>query len=150
MVLYTPSISLDLFLVFPIIMVFFMVYFYCMGGKKNSILLLRTIVVTSICIIILLASLLYNLIPIVCYYEGNYEIVEGYVENFIPRPVNGHAMETFSINGIKFSYSEGVIKPGYRKTYYHGGCITGNGQQLKIGYINYGSDKAIIYIEEIS
>ena len=34
-------------------------------------------------------------------------VVEGVVTNFVPSPPGGHGMETFSINGVAFSYGSG-------------------------------------------
>ena len=39
------------------------------------------------------------------YENGEYEVVEGYVENFIPMPSEGMD-ESFEINGVKFSYPD--------------------------------------------
>ena len=86
------------------------------------------------------------------YQRGQYEIVEGYVENFVPMPPGGHARESFEINGVYFEYSDYNITSGYRNTKSHGGVITGNGQYLKIGYIYYNETygNIIVYIEELS
>ena len=85
------------------------------------------------------------------YYSGEYQTVEGYVENFHPMPSDGKSKETFDINGVEFAYSDYNIHPGYNKSQYHGGVITGNGQHLKIKYVffneTYGN--IILYIEEI-
>ena len=85
------------------------------------------------------------------YNRGEYQIVEGYVENFDPMPYEGHANETFEINGVKFSYSDYNIHPGYNNTKSHGGVIKENGQHLKIGYVylneTYGN--IIVYIERL-
>ena len=86
------------------------------------------------------------------YNRGEYQIVEGYVEKFDPMPYEGHAEESFEINGVKFSYSDYNIHPGYNNTKSHGGVIKENGQHLKIGYVylndTYGN--IIVYIEQIS
>ena len=86
------------------------------------------------------------------YNRGEYQTVEGYVENFDPMPYEGHTDESFEINGIKFSYSDYNIHPGYNNTKSHGGVIKENGQHLKIGYVylndTYGN--IIVYIEQIS
>ena len=86
------------------------------------------------------------------YNRGEYQTVEGYVENFVPMPYEGHTNESFEINGIKFSYSDYNIHPGYNNTKSHGGVIKENGQHLKIGYVylndTYGN--IIVYIEQIS
>lgn len=72
------------------------------------------------------------------YKQGDYQIVEGYVENF-------------DINGVSFSYSDYSVGPGYNNTKSHGGVITGDGQHLKIGYIYYDEihGNIIVYIEEL-
>ena len=73
------------------------------------------------------------------------------VENFDPMPYEGHANETFEINGVKFSYSDYIVHPGYNNTKSHGGVIKENGQHLKIGYVylneTYGN--IIVYIEQL-
>ena len=82
------------------------------------------------------------------YRNGDYEIVEGYVENFVPMPESGHAQESFDINGVHFEYSENSYSSAYSNTKPHGGVIR-NGKYLKIGYIydsSYGN--LIVYIEE--
>ncbi len=101
--------------------------------------------------IILIAQLdMYNK-TVGAYSRGEYQIVEGYVENFDPMPYSGHADESFEINGVKFSYSDYNIHTGYNNTKSHGGVIKENGQHLKIGYVylneTYGN--IIVYIEQI-
>lgn len=85
------------------------------------------------------------------YEVGNYEIVEGFVEDFVPMPYEGHGNESFEINGVKFSYSDYIELCGYNNAKSHGGVIEGNGQHLKIGYIYYDSSygNIIVYIEQL-
>ena len=83
------------------------------------------------------------------YGMGNYEIVEGVVENFVPMPYEGNGYESFEINGVEFSYSDYVINGGYNNARSHFGVIEGNGQQLKIGYIYYNEENIIVYIEQL-
>ena len=88
------------------------------------------------------------------YEQGNYQIVEGYVENFDPMPYGGRKYESFDINGVSFSYSNFSTQMGYRNAKSHGGVITGNRQHLKIGYVYYNpawdsGSNAIVYIEEL-
>ena len=88
------------------------------------------------------------------YKSGNYQIVEGYVENFHPMPSEGHDSESFDINGVHFSYSDYSIMFGYHNAKSKGGVITGDGQYLKIGYIHYDTKydtygNVIVYIEEL-
>ena len=93
---------------------------------------------------------MYNKI-VKAYEQGNYQIVEGYVENFDPMPYGGHKQESFDINGVSFSYSDFSVRPGYHNAKSHGGVITGNGQHLKIGYVFYNSAEGnvIVYIEKL-
>ena len=88
------------------------------------------------------------------YRHGQYEIVKGYVENFDPMPYEGRGHESFEINGVLFSYSNYEIQQGYHNAKSHGGVISGNGQYLKIGYVQpYALSKernVIVYIEELS
>lgn len=85
---------------------------------------------------------------VIAYRNDDYQIVEGYVENFDPMPYGGHKDETFEINGVKFGYSDYTIMIGYHNTKSHGGVIRDNGQYLKIGYIQYNNENIIVYIEE--
>lgn len=85
------------------------------------------------------------------YNRGEYQTVEGYVENFHPMPSDGKSYETFDINGVEFGYSDYNHHPGYNNSKYHGGVITGNGQHLKIRYVYFNEvyGNIIMYIEEI-
>ena len=82
------------------------------------------------------------------YREGQYETVEGYVENFDPMPYGGHDTESFDIDGVHFEYSVGGAYSCYNSSV---GVITGNGQHLRIRYIYYGPEnmRCILYIEEL-
>ena len=88
---------------------------------------------------------------VVAYQNGEYQIVEGYVENFEPMGKGGPSPERFEINGIKFFYSKYKMVPGYYKGDTQGDFIIGDGQHLKIGYIYYGYDygNIIVYIEAL-
>ena len=83
------------------------------------------------------------------YKSGSYSTVEGYVKNFDPMPVQGHKQESFTINGVKFSYTDFSTIQGYHNARSKGGVIRGNGQHLKIKYITYKNKNYIMYIEEI-
>ncbi len=89
---------------------------------------------------------------IVAYREGNYYTVEGYVENYVPMPYEGHAQESFTINGVEFAYSDYTVTQGYHNAASHGGVITHNGQHLKLRYVtttDYRKENIIVYIEEL-
>lgn len=89
---------------------------------------------------------------IIPYANGQYEIVEGYVHNFIPMPPEGHSHEMFDIGDIHFEYSDNLVSVGYNKTKPNGGVIRRNGQYLKVGYVYYNESygNIIVYIEEIT
>lgn len=126
-------------------------------NKNTSYELLKVISMFGFCFV-----LLFNIIDLFSsldmykkvaggYESGNYEIVEGYVENFVPMHYDGHGEESFEINGVEFSYSDFSKQSGYNNTKSHGGVIEGNGQHLKIGYVYYNSTygNIIVYIEQL-
>jgi hypothetical protein len=67
------------------------------------------------------------------YVEGRYSTVEGNVTNFHPMPYSGHQNETFSVNGMQFSYSDYVLIPCFKNTSSHGGPIH-EGLHVRIAY----------------
>ena len=69
------------------------------------------------------------------YERGDYKVVEGRVENFRPMPFEGHTNESFTVQGVKFSYSDYYLIPGFNKTSSHGGPIR-EGLQVRIAYRN--------------
>jgi hypothetical protein len=62
-------------------------------------------------------------------------IAEGVVTDFIPMPVTGHAMESFTVNGVKFRYSDYIITAGFNNTASHGGPIR-EGLRVRIWHLN--------------
>jgi len=67
------------------------------------------------------------------YESGNYKMVEGVVENFDPMPASGHKMESFTVKGVKFEYSDFVVTPGFNNAASQGGPIRG-GFPVRISY----------------
>ena len=167
-ILYEVPSSFNLgFMTIPVIMLISIVLFPIIMKKSaeekgtpipREGLILMKVFLTCAAIFILFLSVvvfifqfnMYNK-TIGAYSRGEYQIVEGYVEKFAPMPYEGHAKETFEINGVKFSYSDYNIHPGYNNTKSHGGAITGNGQHLKIRYVYFNETygNIILYIEEI-
>ena len=88
---------------------------------------------------------------VVPYYNGEYEMVEGFVENFDSKSDVDGNREGFEIGGVKFFYQDDPFQIGYHTTKDNNGVITGDGQHLRIRYIylgkNYGN--IILYIEEL-
>jgi hypothetical protein len=67
------------------------------------------------------------------YVRGDYSIAEGTVANFLPMPYSGHQNETFSVNGVGFSYSDYEVVPCFNNTASHGGPIR-DGLRVRIAY----------------
>lgn len=67
--------------------------------------------------------------------RGAFEVVEGAVDNFVPQPREGHAMESFTVSGVPFKYSDYVVTAGFHQSQSHGGPITG-GLHVRIGHLN--------------
>jgi len=67
------------------------------------------------------------------YVKGDYSIAEGTVANFRPMPYSGHQNETFSVNGVEFSYSDYVVVPCFNNTASHSGPIR-DGLRVRIAY----------------
>jgi len=61
-------------------------------------------------------------------------VVEGLVTDFRPAPFEGHVNESFSVNGVQFSYSDYMITGGFRQTASHGGPVTA-GLHVRVHYI---------------
>ena len=66
--------------------------------------------------------------------SGKIELTEGVVYDFVPMPYEGHASESFKVNGKKFSYSDYRITAGFNNTSSHGGPIR-EGLEVKIWHI---------------
>jgi hypothetical protein len=66
--------------------------------------------------------------------SGEAKYVEGVVENFVPMPYTGHADESFTVNGVTFSYSDYGVTPGFNNTASHGGPIK-QGLYVRIWYV---------------
>ncbi len=64
---------------------------------------------------------------------GRYSVVEGPVTEFVPMPYEGHARESFTVNGHRFSYSDYVMTAGFRNTASRGGPIR-EGLYVRISY----------------
>ena len=88
------------------------------------------------------------------YKNGNYQTVEGEVENFSPASQGGETTEdeeeeSFNIRRVHFSYGKTFIKKsGYHQVSTNGGCIKENGQYLRIGYLATKKGNVIVKIEE--
>jgi hypothetical protein len=73
-------------------------------------------------------------------------VVQGIVESFTPAPFEGHQDESFTVNGVRFSYSDYVITGGFRQTASHGGPIRA-GLPVRIRYQPEVSGNLIVQLE---
>jgi hypothetical protein len=79
-----------------------------------------------------------------------YHTVEGEVQNFDPMPKQGKKLESFTVDGFRFSYHHFESTSFfYHHAASHGGVIKENGQKVKIDFIVLGSNNSIIKIESI-
>jgi hypothetical protein len=67
--------------------------------------------------------------------SGNYSIVEGKVADFHPMPRTGHSMESFTVDGKRFSYADNVVTAGFHNAALHGGPIR-DGLYVRIAYVD--------------
>jgi hypothetical protein len=67
--------------------------------------------------------------------SNEFKTVEGIVSNFHPMPYEGHEEETFTVQGIRFSYSDYIATNAFNNTKSHGGPID-EGKAVKIDYYN--------------
>lgn len=122
---------------------------------SSKIVVRATGVIALIICALVLADFCYGYVTIVnAYKNGNYQTIEGKVENFVPASLGGETtedeeLESFNIRRQEFAYGNSFItKFGYHKTSAHGGYIHKNGQRLKIGYIPTEKGNVIVRIEE--
>lgn len=112
----------------------------------SIILSIATVSMTALCVanIYEFKNLKTNVLDL--YFNGNYQTVEGTIEEFEPLPLNGNGTESFTVNGINFRYSKSALSyVGYKTTAAEGGYITENGQKIRIRYIyDYTYDNNII------
>ena len=56
--------------------------------------------------------------------SGDYQVVEGAVRDFKPMPKGGHALESFTVGGVPFCYSDyDLSRGGFNNAASHGGPI---------------------------
>lgn len=164
-VLYECHLHFDLMVFLPFIilggMIFLSVYLINNMKKKGLASALEVkrvkIIFSGMIMFVCILNLWYIISQIdlykkvvVAYQNGDYQIVEGYVENFERMGKSGWPPEKFEINGVKFEYTRNRIVPGeYHKE--KGDCIIESGQHLKIRYVysGIGWGNIIVYIEEL-
>jgi hypothetical protein len=79
--------------------------------------------------------------------QKTYTVVEGDIGNFDPMPASGHKHESFTVQGVRFEYSDFEIVEGFNNTKSHGGPIRGNGQKVRITYYTVRDRNLILKLE---
>lgn len=165
-ILYEISFQFDFFLLIPVFIFICGCLIYKIGNKnckqkskkinKSFVgFLVIGLLINIVALVTIISQIkLYNEI-VAAYENGDYSTVEGYVENYSPMysdmASEGPSVESFSINGIDFWYTDFEITQGYHNAAFRGGVITHNGQHLKLRYIATDSpnENIIVYIEEL-
>jgi hypothetical protein len=78
--------------------------------------------------------------------SGAHEVVEGIVENFAPMPHGGHKRESFTVNGVRFSYSDYNVTPAFNRSRSHGGPIR-EGLAVRVSYVAEEPHHPILKLE---
>jgi len=81
------------------------------------------------------------------YAHREYQTVEGTVANFDPMPASGHKLESFTVAGVPFAFSDfDASDYGYNNTASHGGVIR-QGLRVRIAYLPRGQRNVILKLE---
>lgn len=80
--------------------------------------------------------------------EDKYQVVIGEIKNYTKKGINSK-FEKFEIDDVKFRSLDIFLKNGYYLCKKFSGIIKGNGQKLKIYYVQRFKKNIIVYIEEI-
>ena len=78
--------------------------------------------------------------------SGEHEVVEGVVEDFAPMPYRGGKHESFTVGGVRFSYSDYNVSPAFNRSRSHGGPIR-EGLPVRIAYVARESQNPILKLE---
>jgi hypothetical protein len=67
--------------------------------------------------------------------SGAFRLVDGHVADFIPQQADGHPIERFRVDGVRFEYSRSDITSAFHRTATEGGPIR-NGVAVRIADVN--------------
>ena len=93
-----------------------------------------------LCVVILILEYQNVYLP---YKDNAFQTIEGEVSVYKTDSV----VESFEINGVEFKYTEKDMMLGYNKIKENGGVILGDGQYIRIGYIQYTGRNVIVSID---
>jgi hypothetical protein len=124
-------------------------YIYHKGLRKYKT---ATLVITSLAILL---SLLVAISQYIEYRQivekieqGETQIEQGQISKYQPIDITNHgSLESFSINGIKFAYSDYHRIPGYHHACKNGGVICKEGQEIRLSYYTKNNINYIVRLE---
>ena len=119
--------------------------------KKNRIFgLVYTLFSILFCIIVIPHQINDFHLAKSTYENANYTVIEGVVTDFDPMPYAGHQNESFTINDVRFEYSDfDESYYGFNNTKSHGGPID-EGRKIRVSYYINNKKNIIIKIEVLS
>lgn len=125
--------------------------FYPSGDRRNRFRVLFGMLTGTIALFISAVTIFYNVSLFretkKLYEAEQYNVIEGIVEDFHPMPYSGHREESFTVNGVKFSYSDfDVSYYGFNNTESHGGPIS-PGRRVRLSYVASDGKNIILKIE---
>lgn len=127
---------------------FLFYYIFFQKGKDGGVVIILTVFTGGIFCLILWISVKSYVWNREIYNSKKLLLVEGRVMNYHPMPYQGHAHETFKVNGVKFAFSDydqlGI--GGYNNAASHGGVIRSN-LYVRIGYYDNGERNVILKLE---
>lgn len=132
----------------------FSLVFYAIGRKKphrSERLSSYSLAAVGLILALLITALTYPAYGSLqsSYLRGDFAVVEGPVEDFKPMPYEGHRHESFEVRGVRFSYSDYELSPGFNNTTAHGGPIQ-EGLWVRIAYHDdpfRGTGRVILRLE---
>ncbi len=139
---------LELILLGAAFTAFLLFYIFVQKRKAGGIVVIGGGVIGAIFLLIVWISTKSYMANREIYNSKDLLFVEGRVVNYHPMPYQGHADETFEVNGVKFAFSDydemGI--GGYNNAASHGGVIRSN-LYVRIGYYNNGERNVILQLE---
>lgn len=135
-----------------LICVFLFAYvFYSFKNKVSMVDKCLSMIVLTIFVLITSATIVSSNVTSIKMFsalqDNKCSVVEGDVACFHTPTILGHDTESFYINDVYFEYSNSV-EIGYSKTKALGGCVRGDGQNLRVSYVTIDDRNIILRIEE--
>ena len=139
---HPPIMVIALNVVFPVLMTIVAVVVWIKTRRLSVIVMYALVIVVYFTLFSNVGSAVNDMYDRArqAYARGEFSVVEGPVADFRTFP-NQHR-ETFTVRGVRFSYSERIVVPCFRDTASHGGPIH-EGLLVRVSY----SDNCIYKLE---